>query len=342
MRISSTNVIKYTSSSLEAWNNFWKKSRLSHHFFLWSQSLFGRLTSFFPQNEEAWLLKLLKIAEEDPSWAAGFLETFPELPVVSRVVVGDPESRPCFSLQLGAITGWLGTCDTPELLAVSGSWNSFAFANEFTWSCNSRWICFSSRLTVFGSLSCRRDKSPICNLQAWFASTWQVLRNSWISWFVLTCSSFPCLHTNSSSLSLSLWAWSAHWPSAIRVLDDPQQKRIRIFSVPYPCFQGEIQHQITFSELPFVLQLRFQLSFRGVHGDLVHLLNYDLDQLVFLTSFSRPTLATDSSNLTGFPVLEDDSMTDSYPCTGIPVQDNESKFTNADTVHRFSKWALPK
>ena len=49
--------------------------------------------------------KFSRMAEEDFSRAAGFPETFPELLIVSRVVVSNPESRPSISLELGVITG---------------------------------------------------------------------------------------------------------------------------------------------------------------------------------------------------------------------------------------------
>ena len=45
----------------------------------------------------------------------------PEVLVVPRVWSGNPESRLSIPLGLGKITGWLGTWDAPELLAVSGS-----------------------------------------------------------------------------------------------------------------------------------------------------------------------------------------------------------------------------
>ena len=40
---------------------------------------------------------------------------------MSRVVGGNPESRPSIILELGIVEGRLGTMDAPELLAVSGS-----------------------------------------------------------------------------------------------------------------------------------------------------------------------------------------------------------------------------
>ena len=61
------------------------------------------------------------IAENDASRAGGLSKTFGELPMVSRVVGGNPESRLYIPLELGVITGGLRTWDAPELLAVSVS-----------------------------------------------------------------------------------------------------------------------------------------------------------------------------------------------------------------------------
>ena len=46
----------------------------------------------------------------------------------------------------------------------------------------------------------------------------------------------------------------------------------------------------------------------------------------------RPALLNDLSQGTGFPELQNDSIIDSYPCNGLPVLGNQSKFINADTI----------
>ena len=65
-----------------------------------------------PEYEEIGVLEFLKRAEEDP------VE-----PVVFCAVVGNPESRPSISTELGITASCLGTCNSSELLAVSGSRN---------------------------------------------------------------------------------------------------------------------------------------------------------------------------------------------------------------------------
>ena len=65
-----------------------------------------------------------KRAEDGPSRAGSHSKTFPEVPTIFRVSSGNPESRLRISLGLGFIEGSLGTWNTPELLAVSGSQNS--------------------------------------------------------------------------------------------------------------------------------------------------------------------------------------------------------------------------
>ena len=51
----------------------------------------------------------------------GFQKRLVNYPMVSRVVGDNPESRLSIPLELGVITGGLGTWDAPELLAVSVS-----------------------------------------------------------------------------------------------------------------------------------------------------------------------------------------------------------------------------
>ena len=59
---------------------------------------------------------------------------------------GKPESRTSIVLELGIVKGRLVTCDAPELLAVSGSKNSFESDKEFALSCNSCiWVIIDSQ-----------------------------------------------------------------------------------------------------------------------------------------------------------------------------------------------------
>ena len=46
-----------------------------------------------------------KIAQDDPSRVGTLWKTFPEVPIVSRVVGGNPESLPGIPLELGTVKG---------------------------------------------------------------------------------------------------------------------------------------------------------------------------------------------------------------------------------------------
>ena len=101
----------------------------------------------------------------------------------------------------------------PELLAVSGSWNSLASDKEFTLFCKS-WIWVNNWLTVKGFLSWCIHNSSILACLARSASSQQVLLNSSIYWQSFAWCSRKSLLLISNSpykLILSRWAWSAHW-----------------------------------------------------------------------------------------------------------------------------------
>ena len=100
--------------------------------------------------------------------------------------------------------------DNPVLLAVSGSWNSFASVKEFTLSCNS-WIWTINWFTAEGLSSFCVEGSSYFNCRALSASAQQILRNSSVSWQSLARSSWKALFlfSNSShSQPFSLWGWS--------------------------------------------------------------------------------------------------------------------------------------
>ena len=74
-----------------------------------------------PHEVDAQFFEFSKKTEDGPSREGTLSKTFPEIPVGFRVSNGNPESWPSIPLGLGISKGWLGTCDVPELLAVSRS-----------------------------------------------------------------------------------------------------------------------------------------------------------------------------------------------------------------------------
>ena len=115
--------------------------------------------------------------------ADGFSKTFPDLPYKFCVSGRRRKSRLSIPRAFGKITGWLGTWDNPELVAVSTSWNS----------CNS-WIWIVHWKTVdWLSVSCL-ESSSILNCWDLSASAQQIFFISsisrrilrWTSWCVLS------------------------------------------------------------------------------------------------------------------------------------------------------------
>ena len=166
-----------------------------------------------PQEDDAKFCEFSKRAEDGPSRAGRLSKNVSwstkSIPCGKR----QSESRLGIPLGLGMVKCRLGTWDAPELLAVSGSWNSLASDKEFTLFCGSC-IWVKSWLTVVGFLSCCIDNSSILNCLARFAPSQQILRGSSISWRVLARPSQKRLFLISNSphkLTFSLWAWSAHW-----------------------------------------------------------------------------------------------------------------------------------
>ena len=74
--------------------------------------------------EDATFFELLKRVEVRPPRAGSRSKTYPEVPTKFRVSCGNPESRQGMVLRLGIVEGGLGMWVAPELLAVSGTYNS--------------------------------------------------------------------------------------------------------------------------------------------------------------------------------------------------------------------------
>ena len=81
-------------------------------------------------------------------------------------------------------------CVAPALLPDSGSQNALASDKEFTLLCKS-WFFAIIWFTVVGFLRCCKDNSSLLACLVCSFSSHHILLNS--------------------SISLSLWAWSAHW-----------------------------------------------------------------------------------------------------------------------------------
>ena len=115
------------------------------------------------------------------SWASRSSKEFPEVPIEFRIPCGNTESRLLISLSLRILRGWMGTQDIPELLAVSGSWNSFSSCYLFTLSCSS-WIWDKSWFTVVGLPFCCIDSSSIlsCDVTSDVVARWTAFRESTI------------------------------------------------------------------------------------------------------------------------------------------------------------------
>ena len=126
VRISSTNVVQHTTSSLEVrWRN-WRLQRFSFHFTI---SFSWRVDSIRSEFLWGWC-QILWIAEDNPSWARGRSKTFPVIPLPFCVSRDNPESQRGKVLGLRLVEVWSGTWIAPELLPGSRSRSSLASDKE--------------------------------------------------------------------------------------------------------------------------------------------------------------------------------------------------------------------
>ena len=86
-----------------------------------SSILFPVLPGPNPQEDDAKFFEFSKRAEDGPSQAGKLSKTFPVVLNEFRVSGGNPDSRQGIVLGLAIFNGWLGTRETPKLLAVSAS-----------------------------------------------------------------------------------------------------------------------------------------------------------------------------------------------------------------------------
>ena len=86
------------------------------------------LIGFNLQDGDAKFFEFPKSADDGSLGAGGPSKTCPDVPNEFRVSGCKQESRLIIPLGLGILMGLLGTWDNPELLAVSGSWNSLCLA----------------------------------------------------------------------------------------------------------------------------------------------------------------------------------------------------------------------
>ena len=107
-------------------------------------------------------------------------ENVHEVRTIFRASCGNPAWRQGVVLGLGKAECWLGTWVAPEVLAVSGSWNSLASDKEFTFFCKS-WICINNWLTGIPLSRCMDNSSNLACL-ARSVSSQQILLNSSIYW----------------------------------------------------------------------------------------------------------------------------------------------------------------
>ena len=224
-----------------------------------------------PQGDDAKFRERSKRAEDGPSRAGRLSKTFPEVPMVSRVSSGNPESRLRTPLGLGIIEGikvWLGSWDAPEPLACSWS-KKFSCVWQAVHFVRKSWIWVKSWLAVEGFLSSFIDNSSILACLPRSVSSQQILLNSSISWQSLARVSRKNLLFISNSprkLIFSLWVWSFHWfawcssISESRVLDWFLCEQCQHFFVPNKLLQCLHQFQIIVSELCTLLEQPLELS----------------------------------------------------------------------------------